>query len=310
MDLLPGPDEDAAVARVQPILDAHLGPDAWRDRLAQDAPLPDPVVDDLGTAVGAARSATQAALVALALGRALAPVETLAALILADPDAGATVGWRPGTVAVRVAMAVPRDGGGFTRLGPVDAPGVLVWTAGSVGWATATPGPARAGVDPTTPLGHLSLDEVHPLGAAVGARGRLVVAGALAGHAEGAQALAVDHATRRIQFGRPIGANQAVKHRLADCATRTEAARATVSYAATALAEHHPDHGFWIASAARVALDAADANARAAIQIFGGRGYTFECPAHVHLARTRLLGTLLGGAPALRVDLATAAPDR
>jgi hypothetical protein len=309
MDLLPGPDEDAAVARVRPILEAHLGPEAWRDRLARDAPLPDPIAADLCVAAGAARTVTQAALVALALGHALAPVEALAALILTDPESGGPDAPPPGAPGARLAMAVARADGGFTRIGPADARGVLVWTDAGVAWADATPGPAVPGVDPTTPLGRVTCTGVRPLGPDVTDRGRLVVAGALAGHAEGAQALAVDHATRRMQFGRPIGANQAIKHRLADCATRTEAARATVAYAATATAEDHPDRGFWIASAARVALDAADANARAAVQVHGGRGYTFECPAHVHLARTRLLGTLLGGAPGIRAGLAAAAPD-
>ena len=294
MDLLPGPDDELAVTHARPILDAHFGVDAWAERLRTGAAVPDPVVADLAAAVRTARSAPQAVVVALELGRMLAPVETLGALVVPEG---------------RVALAVPRRGGGILRFG-TDAPdAVLVWRADGVGRAPSEPGEPVDGIDPTTPTRRCRSDDAVPLGPAITRRARAAGAGYLAGLAHGALDLAVGHARTRIQFDRPIGANQAVKHRLADAATRAEAARATALYAATALAEGHADDEFWVAAAARVASDASDANARAAIQVHGGRGYTLDCPAHLFLGRARIVLALLGGVPGIRAGLTEAAPD-
>ena len=107
--------------------------------------------------------------------------------------------------------------------------------------------------------------------------------------------MAVAYATVREQFGRPIGANQAIKHLCADAATRSEAAWASVNYASISLAEARADAGFRVAVAARVALDAALSNGRTNIQVHGGRGYTLDGPAHGFLLRTRVLEQVSGG---------------
>jgi len=294
MDLLPGPAEDAAVARVRPLLDAHLDPTAWSERLRTDAPVPPAVVAHLIAAAGAATGVTDATAVAVELGRALAPIEVPGAMVAGAP----------------AASAVPRSPGGCTLLGPADAPAVVLWDDDGVGLSGGpTDIEPRPCIDPTTPLAHAMLPEGHPLDAPATARARLVLVGYLAGLARGAQDLAVAYATTRVQFDRPIGANQAVKHALADCATRTEAAWATVLYGAAAAAESRPDRDFWIAAAARTAIDAADANARTAIQVHGGRGYTLDCPAHLFLVRTRIVTRLLGGVDRVRAALVAHAPD-
>lgn len=294
MDLLPGPAEDAAVARVRPLLAAHLGPDAWSLRLRDDAPLPSEVVAQLTAAACSAVGVTDATVVAVELGRALAPIEVLAAMVAGE----------------RAASAVPRPAGRCTLLGPRDTAVVVVWDGDAVGLADAPIDvERRTGLDPTTPMAHATLAEGRPLGPAATARSHCIAAGYLAGLARGAQDLSVEYAKTRVQFDRPIGANQAVKHALADCATRSEAAWATVLYGATALAEGRPDHGFWLAAAARTAVDAADANARTAIQVHGGRGYTLECPAHLFLARGRVVCQLLGGIDRIRGRLLTHAPE-
>jgi hypothetical protein len=294
MDLLPGPAEDAALARVRPLLDAHLGPSAWGDRLRTGEPVPPGALAELRAAASAAAGITDGAVVAVALGRWLAPLEVLAAMIAGGP----------------AAFAVPRPAGGFVVLGPPDTAIVVMGGADGVGLAARALAPRPVdGIDPTTPTAHAALDGDQPLDDPAASRARLLVAAFLAGLASGATDLAVEYAKTREQFGRPIGANQALKHALADCATRSEAAWSTVCYGAAALAEARPDHRLWLAAAARTAIDAADANARSAIQVHGGRGYTLECPAHLFLTRARIATELLGGIAHIRRALLAHAPD-
>ena len=294
MDLLPGPTEDAAVARVRPLLDAHMSPEAWSDRLRADEPVPPAVVAQLVDAAAATTGVTDATVVAVELGRALAPIEVLAAMVAGAP----------------ASMARPHPTGGWTLFGPLDTDVVVAWTDDAIGLAGPPAGiDPRACVDPTTPMARATLADGRALDAAASARGRCLAVGYLAGLARGAQDLAVEYAKTRVQFDRPIGANQAVKHALADCATRTEAAWATVLYGATALAALQADHAFWLAAAARTAIDAADANARTAIQVHGGRGYTLDCPAHLFLTRGRIVTQLLGGVDRVRAQLLAHTPD-
>ncbi|MGW7694785.1 acyl-CoA dehydrogenase family protein [Streptomyces asiaticus] len=91
--------------------------------------------------------------------------------------------------------------------------------------------------------------------------------------------LAVDHAKRRTQFGRPIGAFQAVQHLCAQMLVRAESARSVV-YAA-AVTEDPGD----IAAAKLLADEAAVQNARDCLQVHGGMGFTWEADVHLHLKR-------------------------
>ena len=105
--------------------------------------------------------------------------------------------------------------------------------------------------------------------------------------------LAVAYAKERVQFDRPIGGFQAIKHMLADMLTRTEVARAAVYSAGAALDEdsdrntrHRLVHGAKV-----VAGDAAVANGKAATQVFGGMGFTWEVDVHLYLKRAWVLET-------------------
>jgi alkylation response protein AidB-like acyl-CoA dehydrogenase len=105
--------------------------------------------------------------------------------------------------------------------------------------------------------------------------------------------LAVEYAKERVQFDRPIGSFQAVKHMLADMLTRTEVARAAVYTAGAALDEdtavatrHRLVYGAKV-----VAGDAAIANGKAATQVFGGMGFTWEVDVHLYLKRAWVLDT-------------------
>jgi alkylation response protein AidB-like acyl-CoA dehydrogenase len=105
--------------------------------------------------------------------------------------------------------------------------------------------------------------------------------------------LAVAYAKERVQFDRPIGGFQAIKHMLADMLTRTEVARAAV-YSAGAVLDEDADRNtrFRLVHGAKlVAGDAALANGKAATQVFGGMGFTWEVDVHLCLKRAWVLET-------------------
>ncbi|MFI1013444.1 acyl-CoA dehydrogenase family protein [Streptomyces sp. NPDC020965] len=107
----------------------------------------------------------------------------------------------------------------------------------------------------------------------------LLTAAEQLGSADRTTAMAVRYAKEREQFGRPIGAFQAVQHLCAEMLVRTELARAAV-YAA-AVTEDVTE----IAGAKLLADDAAVRNARDCLQAYGGMGFTWEADVHPHLKR-------------------------
>ena len=119
--------------------------------------------------------------------------------------------------------------------------------------------------------------------------------------------LAVEYAATREQFDRPIGSFQAIKHLLADMLVRTEVARAAV-YAAGAHLDDadHPGLDRAIAGAKVLAGEAAVANGKAATQVFGGMGFTWEVDVHLYLKRAWVLDTHFGSVDAHCDSLASA----
>ncbi|MFF5209416.1 acyl-CoA dehydrogenase [Streptosporangium sp. NPDC000396] len=106
---------------------------------------------------------------------------------------------------------------------------------------------------------------------------------------------ASEYAKVRVQFGRPIGQFQGVKHKAARMLVALEQARATVWDAARAAGEGAGDEAAYAAAIAGVvAPDAAVQCAKDAIQIFGGIGYTYEHDAHLYYRRALTLRALLG----------------
>jgi alkylation response protein AidB-like acyl-CoA dehydrogenase len=116
------------------------------------------------------------------------------------------------------------------------------------------------------------------------------------------------YAKDRVQFGRPIGQFQGVKHRCAEMLARTELARAAVWDAARA-ADDIGDAGtpLAIAVAASLAFDAAFANAKDCIQTLGGIGFTWEHDAHMYLRRAMTLHQATGTPDDWRVRAAEVA---
>jgi alkylation response protein AidB-like acyl-CoA dehydrogenase len=141
--------------------------------------------------------------------------------------------------------------------------------------------------------------ELEPL-AGEGERAFDVVAVALAAESVGvarrAMDMAVEYAKEREQFGRPIGAYQAVSHACAQMLLEVEGARSTALYAAWAL-DHEPESGPLAASMAKAyASDAGWRVPAASLQVHGGIGFTWEHDLHLWLKRGKANAYLWGDA--------------
>jgi hypothetical protein len=124
-------------------------------------------------------------------------------------------------------------------------------------------------------------------------RGQLALGHELVGASRTMLAAARDHARERIQFGRPIGSFQAVRHRLADALVALEAADALLS-----AVWDEPDPGA-AALAKGLAGRSARTVARHAQQVLAGLGFTAEHPLHRFVRRTLVLDQLLGAGTTL-----------
>ncbi len=118
---------------------------------------------------------------------------------------------------------------------------------------------------------------------------------------------ATSYAKVRQQFGRPIGAFQAVKHLCAGMLCRSEQAAAVAWDASVAYGRSPDEFRLAAAVAASVALDAAVENAKDCVQVLGGIGFTWEHDAHLYLRRAVALRQLLGDGSAWRQRVASLA---
>lgn len=105
---------------------------------------------------------------------------------------------------------------------------------------------------------------------------------------------AAEYAQTRVQFGKPIGQFQGVKHKCAHMGIALEEARAVVWDAARGLDAGDHSAGFGASVAAVVAPDAAVQCAAECIQVLGGIGFTWEHDAHLYYRRALTLRGLLG----------------
>jgi alkylation response protein AidB-like acyl-CoA dehydrogenase len=130
--------------------------------------------------------------------------------------------------------------------------------------------------------------------AAAGSTGQVAFAAELVGVAQRALEMATEYAKEREQFERPIGAYQAVSHRLAEMLWAVEEARSLLYYAAWC-ADAQPESLPLAASMAKArASDAANSVTHDAIQTFGGIGFTWEHDVHFLLKRARVSSQLMG----------------
>ena len=107
--------------------------------------------------------------------------------------------------------------------------------------------------------------------------------------------MSVQYAKDRIQFGRPIGSFQAVKHKCADMLMHVELARSAAQYAAWCAAEIDDDLAVASAMAKSYCSEAYYSVAAETIQVHGGIGFTWEHPAHLYFKRAKSSELLFGG---------------
>ena len=177
-------------------------------------------------------------------------------------------------------FAVPADASGVTRtllttmdqtrkqakIEFADTPATLVGTDGQ-GWAV--------------------LDRVLDLAA-------VALAAEEVGGAQFVLDMAVQYAKDRIQFGRPIGSFQAIKHKCADMLLEVESAKSAAYYAGWCAAEVN-DELPQVAALAKAYCSEAYFHATAEnIQIHGGIGFTWEHPAHLYFKRAKSSELLFG----------------
>jgi hypothetical protein len=163
--------------------------------------------------------------------------------------------------------------------------------------------PSSWPLDPLTPVARV--DELPP-GTEVDIdvtelrrTGAVLTAALQLGLADRCTELAVAYAKERVQFDRPIAAFQAIKHLCAAMLVRTELARAAV-YAAGAHLDDPQAPGLdrSISGAKALAGEAAITNGKAAMQVFGGMGFTWEVDVHLYLKRAWVLDTHFGSGDA------------
>ncbi|MGI5426611.1 acyl-CoA dehydrogenase family protein [Streptomyces sp. CA-179760] len=210
----------------------------------------------------------------------------------------------PGPLAAThlAAGAVPGAATGETVVTAVDG-GLAEWLAEAdvVRGETAGAVPLRS-LDPLTPLHRVTVGPA----AATDPVAVLLTAAEQLGTAVRVCELAAQHARAREQFGRPIGAFQAVAHLCAGMLVRAETARAAV-YAAAVTADPAD-----IAAARLLADEAAVRGARDCLQVHGGMGFTWESEVHLHLkrawVRTQRAGGITESEELLAADLMAGTP--
>jgi len=150
-------------------------------------------------------------------------------------------------------------------------------------------------MDLTRPLGWLRLDgrNATSIGGQEQAtrlfdRGATLYAAALLGGAARVLDMATEYAKERVQFGKPIGSFQAVKHRCADMLVDVEGMRSTVYWAAWCLSAQDEEASIAASTAKTWCSDAARRVMASGLQVHGGVGFTWEHDLHLFLKRSQL----------------------
>jgi 3-oxochol-4-en-24-oyl-CoA dehydrogenase len=156
-----------------------------------------------------------------------------------------------------------------------------------------------ANLDPSRRAAKVTLDAA-PATVLPGARvllasiARTVLAAEAAGIAAEVTTMASEYAKIRVQFGRPIGTYQAVKHHCANMLVDAELAVASAWDAGRAGATGGDQLSYAAAIAAALAIPAAVHNAQLNIQVHGGIGFTWEHDAHLFLRRAAAIAAVAG----------------
>lgn len=130
----------------------------------------------------------------------------------------------------------------------------------------------------------------------------VALAAEMVGGAQKSLERAVAYAKERVQFARPIGSFQAIKHRCADMMVEVEAAKASVYYAGWAASEDNAELPVVAPLAKAYASQAYVFAAHETLQVHGGIGFTWEDDSHLYLRRAKS-SELLFGDPTLHREL-------
>jgi alkylation response protein AidB-like acyl-CoA dehydrogenase len=183
---------------------------------------------------------------------------------------------------------------------PVEVDGTVGWIAVEAGDATIAP---QDSVDVLRSAARVVVTDLvvpssHVLSGLTAERARSIAAVVLGAEATGVIAWSVaaasEYAKIRVQFGRPIGQFQGIKHKCAWMAIALEQARAAVWDAATAIDKGDDTADFAGNVAALLVPDLAVKVAQDCIQAHGGIGFTWEHDAHLYYRRALALRALLG----------------
>lgn len=116
---------------------------------------------------------------------------------------------------------------------------------------------------------------------------------------------ATEYAKERFAFGRPIGGNQAIKHKLADVYVKNEIARSNCYYGAWALSSNSSELPEAAAASRLAASEAFWFASKENIQTHGGMGYTWEVDCHLYYRRAKLLAVQAGSPSVWKEKLVT-----
>ncbi len=237
------------------------------------------IPEELG---GAGGELAYAATVLQELGRALVPspllgttLAELALLAAPEPDVQTLEGLAEGSSIGAVVLDAD-----YVVNGDI-ADVIVAVTDGRLSrWTRFTAEPV-ATMDPTRRLGRVRPEETEAIGADPGIAdsAAILLAAEQVGAAERCLELTVEYAKSRVQFGRPIGSFQALKHRMADLYVAIAAAKAVVSDACD-----DPTHTN-AATARLAASEALTTVAAEGIQLHGGIAITWEHDMHLYFKR-------------------------
>jgi alkylation response protein AidB-like acyl-CoA dehydrogenase len=134
--------------------------------------------------------------------------------------------------------------------------------------------------------------------------GRIMLVADTLGAAQTMLTRAVEYSKRRVQFGRPIGSFQAVKHMCAEMAAELEPCRAMMWFAAHAFDEIVGEARLTACHAKAHVSEVGTLVARTSTEVHGGIGFTDELGLHLWFKRIGANRQLLGGPELVREEAA------
>jgi alkylation response protein AidB-like acyl-CoA dehydrogenase len=250
---------------------------------------------------GAGFSLLEAMIVLEEVGRSLAPSPLLSSVVTAEALlAGGTDEAKeqllPRIAAGEVAaFAVPGEPSLFA-----DCAAVLLLAGDALTEVPAGSAQWLPSMDQTIRLGRVTATDGTAIGDASAARARASLVGAVgvaalsAGLGARALEMTVAYSKERVQFGRPIGSFQALKHRMAELLVLVEMSRSASWAASYALATGAPNAAELAHVAKSYSSDALNQVAAETVQLHGGIAITWEHDAQLVFKRAHALGQLFG----------------